>query len=236
MDPSRGTISVVIPTLNAGERLAQTFAALIPATVEGLIKEVIISDGGSEDETLAMAAAAGARIVSGEKGRGGQLARGAEVARAPWLLFLHADTRLDASWAEEARGFLADEEKAGVFTLEFDSARWQAGLVARGAMVRTHLFRAPYGDQGLLISRKLYDDLGGYSAVPLFEDVEIIDRLLRKKGRKALHVFQSRATTSPERYERQGYAARVFRNLACLTMYRAGVSPEKIVDFYNGKR
>lgn len=226
-------ISVVIPTLNAANHLPETFSALIPAAVDGLVKEAIVSDGGSADETCAIAEAAGARIVLGDKGRGGQLARGAAEARGRWLLFLHADTRLDASWTEEASWFIADEARAGVFTLKFESGLWAARLVAAGAMLRTKVFNAPYGDQGLLISRRLYDEVGGFSDKPLFEDVDIVDRLVRRHGRRVLHVFRAHAATSAARYEAGGYGARVLKNLACLAMYRAGVAPSRIARFYH---
>jgi rSAM/selenodomain-associated transferase 2 len=209
-----------------------TLAALVPAAIDGLVKEVIVSDGGSSDATLEIAGAAGARLVSGERGRGGQLARGAAIARGRWLLFLHADTRLDHSWADEAGAFIADENRAGVFTLKFDAADRLAAIVASGAMLRTRLLAAPYGDQGLLISRFLYDGVGGYSDKPLFEDVDIVDRLVRKFGRRILHVLKTPAVTSAARYRTEGYGARVVRNLVCLLMYRAGVAPARISKFY----
>lgn len=233
----RAPISVVIPTLNAARRLPATLAALAPASISGLVREVVVSDGGSTDETAAIADAAGARIVVGEKGRGGQLARGAAAARGEWRLFLHADTVLGEDWPDEAARLIASGEvRAGVFTLKFDAARGSASVaaaaVAAGAMIRTRLFASPYGDQGLLISKRLYESIGGYRAMPLFEDVDIIDRLIRAKGRKSLVVLKSTAATSPERYDRDGYAKRVARNALCLAMYRFGVAPEKIAALY----
>ena len=225
-------ISVVIPTLNAERFLAATLEALVPAAVDGLVREVIVSDGGSSDATLNIAEAAGARIVKGAKGRGGQLRRGADTARGDWLLFLHADTRLDPSWTEEAGALMAAPDRAGVFTLRFDSDHPLAKLVAGGAMARTRLFKAPYGDQGLLISRALYDRVGGFSDQPLFEDVDIIDRLVRIEGRRVLKVMNAAAVTSAERYQTQGYGACVARNFLCLAMYRLGFSPERIAKVY----
>lgn len=226
-------ISVVIPTLNAAGELPGTLAALVPAAIDGLVKEVIVSDGGSGDATPEIAKAAGARFISCEKGRGGQLACGAALARGRWLLFLHADTRLDHSWADEAGAFIAEEDRAGVFTLKFDSNGRMAAIVASGAMLRTRLLKAPYGDQGLLISRPLYDSVGGFSDKPLFEDIDIIDRLVRKHGRRVLHVLKAQAVTSAARYQADGYGARVLKNLVCLMMYRAGVAPARIWKFYH---
>jgi rSAM/selenodomain-associated transferase 2 len=226
-------ISAVIPTLNASARLPQCLAALAQAAIDGVLKEVIVSDGGSTDETVAIAEEAGARVVSGERGRGGQFRRGAEAARGTWLLFLHADTVLDAMWTEDARPLMSDETRAGVFTLAFDAKGFAPRAVAAGAMVRTKLFRAPYGDQGLLISRALYDRLGGYRDALLFEDVDFVDRIVRDGGRRALYVMPSRAVTSADRYLKDGYARRVLKNFACLAMYRAGVAPAKIAAFYH---
>ncbi|MGE0408030.1 MAG: TIGR04283 family arsenosugar biosynthesis glycosyltransferase [Amphiplicatus sp.] len=225
-------ISVVIPTLNAEARLGACLAALIPAAVDGLVKEVVICDGGSADATTAIAEDAGAVILKAPAGRGGQLRRGAEAARGDCLLFLHADTVLDPTWTEDVRAVMGDEARAGVFTLAFDAPGLAPKIVAGGAMARTRLLLSPYGDQGLFLSRALYDRLGGYRDAPLFEDVDLVDRIVRHGGRKALVVFPSRARTAADRYRRDGYAKRVLKNFACLAMYRAGVAPAKIASFY----
>ncbi|MEZ5897675.1 MAG: TIGR04283 family arsenosugar biosynthesis glycosyltransferase [Parvularculaceae bacterium] len=227
-------ISVVIPTLNAGCGLAEALAALVPAALDGLVREVIVADGGSTDETLAITDDAGARLIGGEKGRGAQLARGAAAARGDWLLFLHADTVLEACWASEARAFIdaGHDERAAVYSLAFDDEGFGARMVAAGAMIRTRLLCSPYGDQGLLISRGHYDAVGGYCDMPLFEDVDIVDRIIRRGGRKAIAVLPAKAVTSPVRYRRDGYAARVARNFWCLALYRLGVAPENIIATY----
>lgn len=229
----RAPVSVIIPTFNAAQRLPATLAALAPASISGLVREVIVSDGGSSDETAAIAEAAGAHLVAGEKGRGAQLARGAAASRGEWLLFLHADTVLGEGWADDAARLIAGgKDRAGVFTLKFDGGGRAPAVVAAGAMIRTRFFASPYGDQGLIVSRALYERLGGFRPLPLFEDVDLIDRLLRAKGRKSLVILKSTAATSPERYQRDGYARRVVKNALCLAMYRLGVAPEKIAALY----
>ena len=114
-------ISVVIPTFNAAPTLVHTLAALVPAVVEGIVQEAIVADGGSTDDTLVIADAAGTHLVQAPRGRGTQLDAGAGMARGDWLLFLHADTVLEPGWAEEAQSFI-DRVEAG--------RRRQAALVA----------------------------------------------------------------------------------------------------------
>jgi rSAM/selenodomain-associated transferase 2 len=225
-------ISVVIPTLNAAARLPACLAGLVQAAIDGLVIEVIVSDGGSTDATAAIAEDAGAVLIAGSQGRGAQLARGAQAARGRFLLFLHADTVLDPAWTDDVVRLMKDEDRAGVFTLAFDAKGVAPHVVSWGAMIRTRLFRAPYGDQGLFISRALYERLGGYREAPLFEDVDLIDRLIRHGGRRALVVLPARAVTSADRYLHDGYARRVLKNALCLAMYRAGVAPAKIASFY----
>src|SRR5690349_20843789 len=99
-------ISVIIPTLNAEAGLAQTLAALVPAALDGLIREAIVVDGGSRDRTAEIADEAGVTFITRSGGRGSQLAAGAAQARFPWLLFLHADTVLDAGWEREVAAFM----------------------------------------------------------------------------------------------------------------------------------
>ncbi|NNE41939.1 MAG: glycosyltransferase [Marinicaulis sp.] len=226
-------ISVVIPTIDAAARLPACLNALIPAAVDGLVREVIVVDGGSSDETAKIAEAAGAKFINAPKGRGSQLAVGAKEARGEWLLFLHADTVLGEGWADEARQLIEKAKyAAGVFRLRFDSDDWRAMLIAFGARQRSRWFGAPYGDQGLLISREIYDEIGGYNEAPLFEDVDIIDRLKRQKGNGAIQQFSTYATTSSMRYERDGYFARVFGNAVLFARYRLGASPEELAKAY----
>lgn len=228
--PDRAPLSVIIPSLNAADFLPASLAALAPAAIGGLIREVVVADGGSGDETCAIAEAAGARVIETRRGRGEQLREGAKAVRGDWFLFLHADTVLETGWEEEASAFMRENDaRAAVFTLAFDAKGLAPRLVAAGAMFRTRILRAPYGDQGLLISRALYDRVGGYRDLPLMEDVDLIDRVNRQGG---FDVLASKATTSARRYERDGYAARVLRNALCIVLFRTGVDPVKIEKLY----
>jgi rSAM/selenodomain-associated transferase 2 len=227
-------ISVIIPTLNAERTLAHCLAALVPAVVDGIVQEAIVVDGGSTDETGAIAEAAGTHLLEAPAGRGRQLEAGAAKARGDWLLFLHADTVLDPGWAEEAQNFIERVESgrraqaAAFFRFTLDDyglmPRFAENLVA----LRCQLFALPYGDQGLLISRNLYNRLGGFRPLPLMEDVDLVRRLKRRE----LVMLKSRAVTSGERYRREGYLARSLRNLGCMLLYYLRVPPRVLARFY----
>ena len=228
-------ISVVIPTLDAEATLGDALTALIPAVVEGLVREVIIVDGGSTDRTLRVADASGATIINAAAGRGAQLRAGAAAARHQWLLFLHADTTLEIGWEREAAQFIERVESgawplaAAVFRFALDDLGAMPRIVERGVALRSSLLKLPYGDQGLMLPRQLYNAVGGYSDVPLMEDVALVRRL----GRRRIKTLRSRAVTSAARYRRDGYVARVARNLACLLLYGLRVPPDVIRRIYD---
>lgn len=217
-------ISVVIPTLNAATALPGCAAALMEGVDAGLIKELIVSDGGSTDATSAIARGIGAYLIKGPASRGGQLRRGCDAARAPWLLVLHADTQLAPGWKDAAVRHMTTG-KAGWGRLQFDRGGW---IVAGWANLRSQSFGLPYGDQGLLLPRKLYDAAGGYPDQPLMEDVALA-RALRGQLRPAGFT----AITSAEKYRRQGWVQRGGRNLWTLARYFAGVSPETLAREYH---
>lgn len=232
----RCMISVVIPTWNAEHTLAATLTALIPAVVDGVVREVVIVDCGSQDRTRAIADAAGARIVDAPRGRGMQLKAGGAAARHEWLLFLHADTVLEHEWHREAAGMIERTDQgrradaAGVFQFALDDMGVRPRIIEWGVGLRCCVFGLPYGDQGLLISRRLYEEIGGYAALPVFEDVDIIRRL----GRRRLLFLRTRAATCARRYRHRGYISRVLRNWRCMVLYYCGVAPERLEKIYNG--
>ncbi len=224
-------LSVIIPTLNAETGLPQTLSALIPGVVCGLVKDVIISDGGSADESREIAENTGCTVVTGPAGRGTQLALGAQAARGQWLLFLHADTVLSTGWEEEVGHFMEQTYShayAGVFRFALDDFRPEARRLETLVALRCKLFALPYGDQGLLIHRSLYDQLGGYANVPLMEDVDLVRRI----GRKRLIYLRSAALTSATRYIAGGYFRRPLRNIFCLSLYFLRVPPRLIARLY----
>ena len=224
-------ISVVIPTLNAAASLPATLAALAPGRETGLIQEVLISDGGSTDSTRTIAQAAGARVLTGPAGRGGQLQRGAVAAGGEWLLFLHADTVLDPEWLFAAEDFVADPDngaRAAAFRFALDDTQPAARRLERIVAWRCAKFGLPYGDQGLLISRRFYGRVGGFRDLPLMEDVD----LLRRIGRRRLRMLPASARTSAQRYRRGGYWRRPARNLLCLALYFLGLPPRMLVRLY----
>ena len=201
--------------------------ALRPATP----LEIVVADGGSVDDTPAVAAAAGAKLVAGARGRGSQLSVGAAAATREWLLFLHADCTPEPGWAEAVAVFIARPraaERAGYFDLALDDHAAAARRLERVVAWRCRILALPYGDQGLLISRALYDAVGGFAPLPLMEDVDLVRRL----GRRRLARIDARCVASARRYRREGYWRRPLRNLLCLSLYFAGMPPERIARLY----
>jgi len=227
-------ISVVIPTLNAEDGLGRTLASLVPAAVDGLVREVIVVDGGSTDRTLEIADGAGVEIIGMEAGRGAQLKAGAARARFPWLLFLHGDTELEPAWEREAAQLMERVDSgrlaptAAAFRLTLDDFGVAPRAIEMLVSLRTRLLKLPYGDQGLLIPRALYDEIGGFAPWPLMEDVDIVRRL----GWRRLAVLRSRAVTSAARYRSEGYLRRIVRNQVCLALYLLNVPVSTIGQVY----
>jgi glycosyltransferase involved in cell wall biosynthesis len=185
-------ISVVVPTLNAQTGLPRCFDSLIVATVRGVVREVIVADGGSSDETLLIADAAGARIKKAGRSRAAQLIAGAAAARHDWLLFLHPETALDPGWETEAEAFILrsslEHPRAAYFKFGVDDFEGGARRSEVFAAMRCALFQRPYGNQGLLIPKRLYKQLGGYREVGR-EDLDLVRRI----GPKRLLMLRSRA-------------------------------------------
>src|SRR6056297_428884 len=222
----RAKLSVVMPTLNATQGLARSLPALAEGLDAGLIRELIISDGGSTDPTLTIADEAGALVVSGPASRGGQLRRGADAATGEWLLFLHADTVLPPGWAEMVQDQISTGRPA-YFRMRFDAAGLAPSLIAGWANLRARRFHLPYGDQGLLISRAEYDAVGGFRDIPLMEDVA----MARALGAR-LQGLPGYVTTSADRYRRDGWMRRGARNLSLLLRYLMGADPERLARRY----
>ena len=229
-------ISVIIPARDAAQTLASTLSSLVPAAVDGIVKQVIVVDGGSTDCTADVADQAGADVVVSAPGRGGQLAQGAAVARFPWLLFLNADTVLEDGWERSATAFMRRVDRgerpmaAGAFTFRLDDKGFAPRLLERLVHLRCKLLHIPYADQGLLIPRQLFAAVGGYKNLPIMEDLDLARRL----GRHRLAMLDANAITSAERYRRDGYISRSFRNQICQMLYGAGM-PVSMIARLQGK-
>ena len=226
-------ICAIIPTLNSGDALSPLLAALKPSCTH-----IIISDGGSSNLTLQTAAKSGAVICSGSKGRGTQLARGADwaikiVPEADWFLFLHSDVTLSPDWFLAVSDHIQKRpHKVGYFRFGADTPKLWGWVMEFLVGMRSFWWRLPYGDQGLLISRALYQDIGGYPDIALFEDIGILDKLYGKVGRYGFRVLDSKLMTDVSAYERDGWRQRSGRNFRLLKAYRRGVPIETLQKEY----
>ncbi|MBI4723901.1 MAG: glycosyltransferase [Rhodomicrobium sp.] len=187
-------ISVVVPTLNAAQRLPATFQSIFDAAIDGLVSEVIVSDCGSTDATLKIAEAAGATAVAA--GRGQQLLAGAQAARKPWLLFLQAGAAMESGWEDEVRRFIAQGETgAATFRFRMAGKGIRARLLEAFVALQPWAFRLPYGGQGLLISRELLDAIGGFASMPPMDG----NGLVRRLGRRRVSILRAAVVASAGR-------------------------------------
>jgi rSAM/selenodomain-associated transferase 2 len=221
----RAPLSIVIPTLNAEPDLPGCLAALMPGVEAGLVRELVVTDGGSQDATRAIAEAAGAIWVDGPAGRGGQLRRGVAASNGVWLLVLHADTVLSPDWVAAATAGMAGGDP-GYFGLRFRATGPAPRLVAGWAALRARAFAMPFGDQGLLVSRADYEAAGGYPDIALMEDMALIRRLPRPRRLDAV------AETGAERYLAHGWLRQGAANLWRQARFLAGADPVRLARSY----
>lgn len=223
-------ISVIIPTFNAEATLARALQPLVDGVLEGVVREVIVADGGSADATTTIADDAGCVVVRSEKGRGRQLIAGAAAARGSWLLFLHADTVLNATWVAPVKSFIrAGEGKAAYFRFAGDDDSAAARRLEFWVRARCAVFALPYGDQGLVIARSLYEAVGGFRPLDLMEDVDLVRRL----GRARLQALACDAVTSFAKFKRDGYLRRSSQNLWLLARFLLGADPAQLARRYD---
>jgi len=228
-------LCAIIPTYNASGPLDTVLSQL-----SGQTDRIVVSDCGSADDTVACAVGHGAVIAAGAKGRGQQLALGARWAgEADWLLFVHADNQLPDKWRHYVdRHIRKHPDSVGYFRYRANGKGLWPRIMEFGVVMRCQWWGLPYGDQGLLISRKAYEAVGGYPKQSLFEDVAIIDAIKAKLGRTKLRPLTGflrggEMVVDISRYGEKGIWTKGHENLALLRAYRRGESAERLNDMYN---
>lgn len=217
--------SVVIPTLNEADFLPRCLASLHRALPDS---EVIVVDGGSRDETCALAKEAGARVLHTTPSRGGQCRLGAAAATHEVLFFLHADTTLtEGAEAALQRFFQSPNHQVATLRVLYPPTRWLHRLVAFGSRFDTLL--SSTGDQGILVRRAVYDAVGGMPDQPLFEDVEFFRRV-RRHAR--VHSIDVGLHVSMRRFERRGFMRQLLFNTYLSGLYVMGVPPQELAQRY----
>jgi rSAM/selenodomain-associated transferase 2 len=223
------SFSVIIPTLNEAPNIAGCVAA-VRALDPGV--EIIVADGGSTDDTAALAAAAGALVLAAPRGRGSQCNAGAARASGEVLLFLHADTTLPPDAFALLRQILADPAvRIAKFRLSFDVHDWLLDIAARLMWFDSLL--TSFGDQGIVIRRDFFAELGGFPDWPLFEDVRLFELA---RARSEVYVVPATVVTSARRFLENGVLQQLLHDLWLWLQYLFGVSPHELSRRYERGR
>jgi len=226
LTPERTSISIIIPTLNEAEFIAGTLAS-IPKE-PGL--EVIVVDGGSRDDTPAIAQSLGALLFFSSPGRARQMNLGAAAANGDILLFLHADTRLPKGFSGHIHQSLRNPRAvAGAFRLSLAPPVKGSAFIEKMANLRAEKLHLPYGDQAIFVLAKTLKKLGGYKEIPLLEDVDLVRRL-RRVG--CLAVIPVPVVTSSRRWKKLGVWKTTWINQMILAGFLLGLPPRILARWY----
>ena len=174
-------LSIIIATQDSERALVPTLAALVPGATSGIVSEVLLADAGSHDDTAAVADVAGCGFMAIEGQLGHRLRSAAAAARAPWLMFLRPGIVLDAPWTGEVGRFIQEPARSGQAAVFRDGGSSQASLRAVLSLLTAALGAPPRAEQGLVISKQLYDALGGHSARAADPERELLRRLGRHR-------------------------------------------------------
>ena len=224
------TVSVIVPVLNEEGRIGET---LRRARQPG-VREIIVVDGGSMDQTRAVAQPLADHVVSAPRGRAAQMNAGAELATGDILLFLHADTLLPAGFAETvAAACTTPAVVGGRFDVELTPASPLLWLTGELMNWRSRCSRIATGDQAMFVRREVFDRMGGYADIPLMEDVELSRRL---KGAGRIACLRQRVTTSARRWQAHGVVKTILLMWTLRALYFFGVSPVRLRRLYDDAR
>lgn len=219
--------SIIIPTLNEASEIGCALDAL---RFQGESVEIIIADGGSSDETGAIAQGKGATVIIVQRGRGVQMHTGADAAKGSILWFLHADSVPPGDALSEIRHALTDENiVGGNFTLRFDGGG-RAARFMTWFYPQIRRIGLMYGDSGIFVRRETYERIGGFKPLPLFEDLEFVGRLKKVGG---LVHLQSELVTSSRRFEGRPFILVFLRWVLFQCFYWIGVSPYRLAKTYH---
>jgi rSAM/selenodomain-associated transferase 2/rSAM/selenodomain-associated transferase 1 len=224
-----GQISIIIPTLNEAATIAETLAYFKGPGQP----EVIVVDGGSQDDTVRLAAALGAKVIQTKPGKACQMNAGAAAAGGEVLVFLHADTRLPQNFSRQILAALNQNNVvAGAFRLHIDSGAVRIRLIEKVANWRSRYLKMPYGDQALFMKKALFQKIGGFAELPIMEDFLLVRRL-KRMGR--IIILPEPVTTSSRRWIHLGVLRTWLINQLIVIAYYLGISPERLSRFYRRK-
>jgi len=224
-DP-RAVISVIVPIRNEDPDVAADAARFADPPVS----ELLVADAEPGSAAARALVPSGARVLSGSGPRGLRLAEAARAARGEILFFLHADSRAPVNALEAIHRAIGAGAAAGAFSLAYDDATFRMRWVAWWGNARSRLLRLPFGDQGIFCRRDAYERAGGFRALPVCDDVDLVLRL-RREG--PFRILPEKTRTSARRYRERGALRQVLRNWRVLAGYFAGVPPATLARWYN---
>ena len=222
--------SIIIPTLNEARYLSETLAQIKQLSPH----ELIISDGGSNDNTLKIAAKFTQHLIKAPAGRALQMNAGAQVATGDLLLFLHADSYIErASYQKMLVVMKKSEVIGGAFSLLINSDRWALQIINQFANLRSKYLGRAYGDQAFFVKKTVFQKMKGFTEFPICEDLDFYKRL---KVLGAVALLKEKALTSPRRWINEGIWFTTIRNILIATLFELGFPPRILTKWYQISR
>ena len=219
-------ISIIIPTLNEARCLGETLEQIQKLSPH----EIIISDGGSDDNTLKIAAKCTQNVIKGPTGRALQLNAGAQAATGDLLLFLHADSYIKlASYKKMLYAMKNPEVIGGAFSLLIDSNRMALQIINQFANLRSKYLGRAYGDQAFFVKKQVFQEMEGFTEFPICEDLDFYKRL---KIMGSVVLLKEEVLTSSRRWANEGIWFTTIRNILIATLFELGFPPRILTKWY----
>lgn len=223
-------VSIIVPTLNEAQGLNETLTQIQQLCPH----ELVVSDGGSDDNTLKIAEKFTEQVIKGPAGRALQMNAGARIATGDIFLFLHADSRIEpASYEKMLHSLKNSKNIGGAFSLCIDSDKWSLRLITRFANLRSKYLGMAYGDQAFFVRNPIFQQMNGFHKFPICEDLDFFKRL-RKLG--PVILLKEKAFTSPRRWMKEGIWFTTLRNILIATLFELGFPPRILTKWYQAIR